>query len=197
MDELGGLWGAPTRLLATIVNHYNHDDARLLMSHAIANGATIQSGHQDIHRPPHQSIDVDLATSLPCISIHPIFAAARRMARDGVQWPMEMCLEHGADINEKSVVVLRMDQLGFTGKNLEFFTVTPLQVYLLCIRWRDLSPASASTVVQGISCLLERGAPLTKSTHTDHDNMDKNKASNIPSRRLAVLSQSHRVLFTC
>lgn len=55
------------------------------MPHAIENRATIRSGHQDIHSPPQQSIDVDLATSLPSIFIHPIFGVARRMARGGVQ----------------------------------------------------------------------------------------------------------------
>lgn len=116
MDDLGGTQRAPIHLLAAIINHCSHDNARLLMPHAIENGAMNQNGHQDIYQPPHQSVDVDLATSLPCIAIHLIFAAARRLAREGVPWPLDMSLEHGANVNEEATIVFRMERQGFTRK---------------------------------------------------------------------------------
>lgn len=109
---------------------------------------------------------------------------------------MDMCLEHGADINDESTIVFRMYQQGFTRRRIGIFTVTPVLVYLLCIPWRDLSPASECIVVQGVSFLLDRGAYLPKPTHNNRENMGK-KTSEVPHRHLRVLSQKHRVLFTC
>lgn len=160
----------PFGVLAAILSLDNQDDAEVLMDCAMANGADV--GGASIHWVSNTAVKrVTMEQSkFPKISTTmsvPIFMAAMRMAKEGLRWPMEACLHHGADVNQDVVAILKMHRNGYMKENRELVKLTPILVYLLSIPWWIEDGNLAHRVLDDVNYLLERGAYLTQSSGTE------------------------------
>ncbi|OAA44794.1 Ankyrin repeat-containing domain protein [Metarhizium rileyi] len=114
------------------------------------------------------------STSLDIHSLHtiPIHAAAKHFATTGSSKLLDLCLKHGADINQEEPALVhfghsqRSHQFGRSSqssgeKYCKMVQVSPLHVYLLSIPW--LSPPNIVNPIGGIEYFLSRGVALTPS----------------------------------
>lgn len=91
--------------------------------------------------------------------------AVCKLAQQGILWPVDLCLEYCANINQEKLVVFRMQNRGLSKKMREVVVLTPLLVYVLSVPWWQLD---SRTVLLGLQWLLDCGAHLTTETYTDY-----------------------------
>ncbi|RBR23755.1 uncharacterized protein FIESC28_03460 [Fusarium coffeatum] len=82
----------------------------------------------------------------------PIFAAARYMARSGSTKMLDLCLHHGADINQKSPATES------ARKRIDHFNITPLMAYLEAIP--DFPTKTELDPIAGIKYFISNGADI-------------------------------------
>lgn len=157
----------PKHVITAVLDRFDHDEAEALVCWAIERGAPMD-GVSFPHRlqalETLTRVDSQEQYKLWCISTTPIFMAVCKLAHQGVHWPVELCLEYGASINQEKLVVFRMQNRGFSNKMREAVVLTPSLVYLLSVPWWR---ADFSTVLQDLQWLLDRGANFTKKTYSD------------------------------
>jgi len=89
----------------------------------------------------------------------PIFAAAKYMARSGSTEMLDLCLHHGADINQKSPA------MDWHWKRINHFNITPLMAYLEAIL--DFSAKTELDPIAGIEYFTSHGAGIQRNESVD------------------------------
>lgn len=89
----------------------------------------------------------------------PIFAAAKHMATRGSTEMLDLCLQHGADINTRSPASRRYNS------RVDHFTTTPLMTYLECIP--SFPVQTGLDPVAGIKYFISNGAEVQRNEAVD------------------------------
>lgn len=126
----------PKYAITAALDSFSHDEAEALVFWAIDRGAPMEGFSFQYRLQALEmmyAIDYQEQYKLWCIQTTPIFMAVCKLAQQGVQWPIDLCLEYGANINQEKLVVFRMEKQGLSKKMREVVVLTPLLVYLLSV----------------------------------------------------------------
>lgn len=161
-------------LLSALITWDDQHASERLIKMAVERGFRIQG----YWRP--QSVDSGVEWLTKAV---PVYMAARRLAQEGVKWPVEACIVNGADINAQFFTISRIKKRRHLGPKKEAIKATPLLTYLLSIPWTRVNRGEdgANRVLAGLDYLISRGAYMTRSTC--EEKLPAEAAGHIKSRR--------------